>query len=67
MILKQATELARQEAKAQGIPQAIVRLRRRFNGRRAYIPIESRWASGLDGVVVGEIRDKTSAVRAKYR
>lgn len=55
MTRKQATELARQEAKERGTPQAIVRLRRPFNGRPSYIPVESRHFSGIDGEVVGEI------------
>lgn len=56
MTRKQAIELAKQRVKEHGVTQTIVQLRRPFYKRSSYIPIESRWVSGLDGMVVDEIK-----------
>ena len=55
MNLKEATQLAQQEANETGEMQAVVRLREDWEGGAVYTAIESRWANGLRGIVVSEI------------
>ena len=55
MSLKEATQLAQQEANESGETQAVVHSREFWASDSSYIPIALRWASGLRGTVVSEI------------
>lgn len=57
MNLKEATQLAQQEANESGETQAVVQLED-WRDAPNYTPIELRWASGLNGTVVSEIKPK---------
>jgi len=56
MNLEEAKQLAQQEANESGEIQAVVLLTARSYNMPIYIPIELRWANGLHGSVVREIK-----------